>query len=271
MKMRYAILCLACQILVAGHAMLAGNALLADEPAPEKPPLTNRKDGRYEWKIDHDPDGIGKFYMDREIAHVMGFQGAAWLERSSREEEERLTLLVKSIKLQPGDVVADIGAGSGVISLRMSEAVLPGGSIMAVDVQQEMLDRLKEHCDTYGVTNVVPVKGTEKSPELKPDTIDVALMVDVYHEFEYPFEMMQEISKAMKPGGRVIFVEYRKEDPSVPIKLVHKMTQKQVRKEIAQDVFQLKWTETIDVLPRQHIIVFTKQPAEGDVEKPKQP
>lgn len=252
--------------------LVLGSSCLADETdaqkagadtasAQEEPdvPLSNRKDGRYEWKLDHDPDGIGKFYMGREIAHVMGFQGAEWLERSTREEEERLTLLVKSINLKPGDVVADIGAGSGVISIRMSEAVLPGGSIKAVDVQQEMLDRLKEHCKTYDVQNVEPIKGTAKTTNLKPNSIDVALMVDVYHEFEHPYEMMLDISKAMKPGGRVIFVEYRKEDPSVPIKLVHKMTQAQVRREMSPEEFQLEWKETVNVLPRQHIIIFQKK------------
>lgn len=224
---------------------------------------------RYETKLEHDPNGIGKFYMGREIAHVMGFgvggQGAQWLERSSREREERLTLLVKSLNLKPGEVIADIGAGSGVISLRMAEHVLPEGRILAVDVQDEMLERLKSYCEEFDVRNVVPVKGTAKSPNLEPASVDLAIMVDVYHEFEFPYEMMTEISKAMKPGGRVVFVEYRMEDPTVPIKLVHKMSQDQVKKEIQQKEFGLTFQETIGVLPRQHILVFTKSdPKTGD-------
>ncbi len=213
---------------------------------------------RYEVRPDHDPNGIGKFYLGREIAHVMGFSGAQWLERSSREEEERLTLLVRSLQLKPGQVVADIGAGSGVISMRMAELLLPDGKVMAVDVQDEMLERLKENCEKAGVTNVEPVKGTQNSTGLPDGSIDLAIMVDVYHEFEFPYEMLSAISKAMKPGGRVVFVEYRKEDPTVPIKEVHKMSQVQVRREAEQPEFGLKWTETIHVLPRQHILIFTR-------------
>lgn len=226
---------------------------------PERP--------EYETRAIHDPNGIGKFYLGREIAHVMGYgpggQGAAWLERSSREEEERITLLVRSLGLQPGDVVADIGAGSGVISLRMSELVLPDGKVIAVDVQQEMLDRLVENCQQFGITNVEPQRGTQMSTGLKAGSVDLAILVDVYHEFEFPYEMLLDISNALKPGGRIAFVEYRKEDPTVPIKEVHKMSQAQVRKEASLPEFTLSWTETIHVLPRQHIIVFTKVAGAG--------
>lgn len=242
---------------------LSSTAFAIDEPdeTASTPVVVN--ESRYEKNPDHDPNGIGKFYMGREIAHVMGFgpggQGADWLERSSREEEERLTLLVKSLQLKAGEVVADIGAGSGVISLRMSEQVLPDGKVMAVDVQDEMLKRLKANCKKFGIKNIEPVKGTQFQTGLKPASVDLAIMVDVYHEFEFPYEMMSDIAKCMKPGGRVVLVEYRKEDPTVPIKEVHKMSQVQARKEVEQAEFGLKWTETIDVLPRQHILIFTKQ------------
>lgn len=196
--------------------------------------------------------------MGREIAHVMGFLGAPWLERPTREKEEQLSVLVKSLALKPGDVVADIGAGSGVISALLAEKVGPKGKIIAVDVQQKMLDRLARRMKARGIKNVVPHKGTAKSPKLKPGSIDLALFVDVYHEFEYPYEMMLEISRALKPGGRAVFVEYRKEDPTVPIKLVHKMTQAQVKKEIGQPEFGLKYQKTIGTLPQQHIIIFKR-------------
>ena len=236
--------------------------LRADEPA--KP-----GDSRYEIRKDHDPNGIGKFYMGREIAHVMGFgpggQGAEWLEREIREEEERLTLLIKSLDLKPGMVVADIGAGSGVISILMAERVLPGGKVLAVDVQQEMLDRLRENTKRMKITNIEPVKGTQQTTSLKPGSIDLAIMVDVYHELEFPYEMLLDLSKSLKPGGRIAFVEYRKEDPDVPIKLVHKMSEAQVKKEISQPEFGLKWTKTIGILPRQHIVLFEKRAKKPDL------
>lgn len=232
---------------------------------------TEKKNPRYKFRRLHDPNGIGKFYMGREIAHVMGFgrggKGAEWLEREEREREERLTLLVKSLKLKPGMVVADIGAGSGVISFLLAEQLAPQGKVVAVDVQQKMLDRLKKRMEARKIKNIELVKGTQKSPKLKPASIDWVIMVDVYHEFEFPYEMFLEISKSLKPGGKVAFVEYRKEDPTVPILLVHKMYERQVKKEAGLPEFGLKWVETIGVLPRQHIVVFERAGKESSPAK----
>lgn len=214
---------------------------------------------RYQFRTAH-RDGIGKVYLGREIAHVMGYQGIAWLERPERESEEHLNQLVDSLKLAPGMVVADIGAGSGVISLKLAQKVGPTGTVLAVDIQEEMLSVLSKRLKQLNVTNVKPVHGTVKSPNLKPASVDLALMVDVYHEFNYPYEMLREIAKALKPGGRVVFVEYRKEDPNVPIKLLHKMTEAQVKREAGQPEFGLKWVETIEVLPWQHVIIFERRP-----------
>lgn len=239
-------------LLTAAAAVTVGCCLpgLCDE-------VRDTADGRYEWRDNHDINGIGKFYRGREIARVTG--GIPWLERPEREQEERLSLLVKSLKLKPGDRVADIGAGAGVISLLMAEQVLDDGYVLAVDVQDEMLLRIQQNARQRGLNNIIPIKGSQKSPALAPQSVDLVIMVDVYHEFEFPYEIMLEISNAIRPGGRLVFVEYRMEDPTVPIKLVHKMTQAQVKKEMSEQAFGLTYRETIDVLPWQHIIVFNKQ------------
>ncbi len=231
----------------------------ANDPAAEQ--RETAKSPRYTYRKIHDPNGIGKFYMGREIARVMGFGGINWLERSKREQEEKLSLLIRALKLKPGMVVADIGAGSGVVSVLLAEGVGPKGKVIGVDIQKEMLHALRKKLDQRKITNVELVQGTLKSARLPPASVDLAIMVDVYHEFSFPYEMMQGISKALKPGGRVAFVEYRKEDPNVRrlIKLVHTMTEAQVKKEIGQAEFGLKWKETIGVLPRQAVIVFERQ------------
>lgn len=204
--------------------------------------------------------GTGKYYMGREIAPVVGHAEIRWIERPQRSEQENLPLLIKSLKLKPGMVVADIGAGSGVISLLMAEEVKPDGRVLAVDIQKAMLDRLRRKLEKRGIENVVPHRGAEKSPRLEPNSVDLALMVDVYHELQFPHEMMLAISKAVKPGGRVVLVEYRKEDPEVPIKPVHKMTEAQVKKELSRPEFGLKWKKTVDKLPWQHVVVFERVP-----------
>lgn len=201
-------------------------------------------------------DGIGKFYMGREISHVMGHQAADWLERPERDEEEHTEKLVNELKVKPGDVVADIGAGTGYFTRRLAKKAGPNGTVLAVEIQPEMIDLLTNQMRQAGITNVKPVLGTVSDPRLAPNSVDLALMVDVYHEFEFPFEMMEAIARALKPGGRVVFVEFRGEDPEVPIKPLHKMTEAQVKKEMA--ALPLRWKETIGVLPRQHIIVFQK-------------
>ena len=241
-----------------GEAVAQEKAGAVKAEAGKTEGVTKSDDGRYEIRKEHDPNGLGKFYMGREIALVMTFHGAPWLERPEREEEERLSELVKQLRLKSGMVVADVGAGSGVLSLMMAHEVGETGKVLAIDIQQEMLDLLGDKVMNNKIKNVELVLGTEKSPKLKEASIDLALMVDVYHEFEYPYEMTLELAKALKPGGRIAFVEYRREDPQVPIKLVHKMTEAQVKKEAALPEFGLKWKETIDKLPRQHIVVFER-------------
>ena len=209
---------------------------------------------RYEWRAEHDREGTGKFYMGREIAQVMGHQGAEWLERPAREAEEEPGLLLGRLPLKPGEVAADIGCGTGYLTRRLANKVGRGGRVFAVDIQPQMLELLATNLASLGITNVIPIRGTAISPRLPDASVDLVLMADVYHEFDYPFEMMTNICRALKPGGRVVFVEYRLEDPAVPIKLVHKMTEAQVKKEMS--VMPLTWQNTIEVLPRQHIIIF---------------
>ncbi len=209
----------------------------------------------YETRSDHDPDGVGKFYMGREIARVMGYQGAEWLERPERAEEERPDQVVEQMKLKPADAVADIGAGTGYFSFRIGRVVTQG-KVYAVDIQPEMLAVIEERKKRLKAENVIAVKGSETDAKLPENSIDVALMVDVYHEFAFPREMMLSVIKALKPGGRVVQIEYRGEDPNVPIKRLHKMTVEQCRKEMA--AVGLVWKETKNFLPRQHFIVYEK-------------
>jgi ubiquinone/menaquinone biosynthesis C-methylase UbiE len=209
---------------------------------------------RYETRAIHDPDGIGKFYMGREIAHVMGHEGAEWLERPERIQEERPDKMIELLGLKPGQAVADIGAGSGFITQRLAAKVGSSGKVYAVDIQQEMLDFIEQKMKSRGLRNVLPILGTISNPNLPTNAIDLVLMVDVYHEFSEPEAMMRHIVQCLKPGGRVAFVEYRAEDPAVPIKRVHKMSEAQVKKEAA--VAGLKWEATLEDLPRQHLIIF---------------
>ena len=251
MSNRYQIALLA-TLIALGLSLPSPSAELQDPKSQ-----TRNLQERYVFHQQHSRDGIGKFYMGREIAYVMGHQAADWLERPSREEEEKTDLLVRSLGIRPGQVVADIGAGTGYFSRRLAKLVGDKGQILAVDIQPEMLDLLTNRMAELKINNVRPILGTIENPNLPTNAVDLVLMVDVYHEFSHPFEMMQNICKSLKAGGRVAFVEFRGEDPSVPIKPLHKMTEAQVRKEMS--VQPLEWIETIEVLPRQHIISFRKK------------
>jgi len=221
--------------------------------------ISTNASARYETRSEHDPNGIGKFYMGREIAHVMGHDGggAEWLERPEREREEQPRLLLAALKLKSGDAVADIGAGTGFYTRRLAKLVGEKGVIYAVEVQQELLDDLTNKMAELDIHNVKPILGTVTDPHLAPESVDLMFMVDVYHEFDHPYEMVQAMTRSLKPGGRMVFVEFRGEDPKVPIKAVHKMTEAQVRKEMA--IHPLQFLETNEVLPRQHIFIFQKK------------
>jgi precorrin-6B methylase 2 len=201
-------------------------------------------------------DGIGKTYMGREISQVMGYPGADWLERGSREREERPDLLLAALDLKPGMAVADIGAGTGYYSWQIAARIGETGRVQAVDVQPQMIALLKERMQQRGVRNVLPVLGSPTDTGLAPASVDLALMVDVYHELDHPREILDSIMRALRPGGRLVLVEYRAEDDSVPIKRLHKMSVAQIRREVGAQGFV--WQKTVDTLPWQHIVIFRK-------------
>ena len=200
-------------------------------------------------------DGTGKLYMGREISHVMGHLGAGWLERPSREREERTDLLIQNMDLKATDSVVDLGAGTGYFSFPIAQQ-LSAGKVLAIDIEPEMLKRIEQRKTVSGIQNIETVLASKTNPNIPADSVDVVLLVDAYHEFSQPREVMAAVSRGLKPGGRVILVEYRGEDRKVPIKRLHKMTQQQAKKEL--NAVGLRWQRTDQYLPQQHVMVFTK-------------
>ncbi len=226
-------------------------ATFADETPHPPDPL-------YEKRVVHDRNGIGKFFLGREIAHVMGHQAAGWLERPEREQEERTDLLLEALDLKAGESVADIGCGTGYFAERMARKVGPDGVVYGVDIQQEMLDLMQRKMRLKQIKNVKPILGAEADPKLPDASCDLMIMIDVYHEFDVPYEMTRKMIAGLRKGGRLVFVEYRAEDPTVPIKEVHKMSEAQVKKEMAIHP-ELEFVVTKKELPQQHIIIFRKK------------
>ena len=194
--------------------------------------------------------------MGREIAHVMGFSGAAWLERDERQKEENTALAIQNMKLKPTDVVADIGAGSGYYTFRMAKLV-PQGKVYAVDIQDEMLQLLNTKKKQINAANVEAIKSTDSACNLPDNSVDLAIMVDVYHELSYPHEMLQSIRKALKKDGKLLLIEYRGEDAYVPIKPLHKTTIAQINKEMQANGFTLAYDG--EFLPIQHFLEYGKK------------
>lgn len=202
-----------------------------------------------------DYDGIGKVYMGREISFVMGFEGREWLERQSREQEESISLALENLPISSNSVVADIGAGSGYYTFRIAPKVTEG-KVYAVEIQDEAIKYLQDRTKELDFSNVIPIMGGEQTPNLPANSIDLVIMVDVYHELEYPQEMLTAIKESLKPDGKILLIEYRGEDPEVAIKPLHKMTVRQVEKELKANGFKL--LENGQFMNIQHFLVFGK-------------
>lgn len=227
-----------------GEQMREGSAT-DTEPAPEVP---------YTYRVPSN-HGIGKIYMGREISRPFYVGEAAWLERPERTAQEFPNRVLEALALTSDVYVADIGAGTGFFTFRLAELV-PEGRVYAVDIQQEMLDLLAARRDSLGYTNVIPVLGSEQSPQLPASALDVVLVVDSYHEFAYPYEMMRAILESLKPGGRLALVVYRGEDATIPLDPLRKISLAQVRREMEEVGF--RWVRSLDVLPVQHLILLER-------------
>jgi SAM-dependent methyltransferase len=233
----------------------ASAAVVALTLALLNPPVSATTDESHYQMVTPSRDGTGKLYMGREISHVMGHLGAGWLERPSREREERTDLLIQNMGLKDTDSVVDLGAGTGYFSFPIAQQ-LSAGKVLAIDIEPEMLKRIEQRKTVSGIQNIETVLASKTNPNIPADSVDVVLLVDAYHEFSHPREVMAAVSRGLKPGGRVILVEYRGEDRKVPIKRLHKMTQQQAKKEL--NAVGLRWQRTDQYLPQQHVMVFTK-------------
>lgn len=230
--------------------------LIAACESDPRPAIVPTDSTAYYTYRDAAPNGTGKVYMDREIADVTeADSSAAFLDRPERAETEFPTRVVEALDLQPTDVVADIGAGTGYFTFRLSPAV-PRGHVLAVDIQPEMLDHIRRHSREKKASNVEPILGTITDPNLPADSVDVALIVFSYTEFSHPREMIENIAGALRPGGRLVLVEYRGEDPTIPVDPLHRITEAQARREM--QAAGLAWVETRSILPQQHFMVFEK-------------
>ena len=240
-RRRFLIGLLICSMLPACAETAVDSTRSVDEPIYTEGPATR--------------GGRGKYYMGREIAYTMSHLGAGWLDRPEREREERTDVLLQALPLRSDSVVADIGAGSGYFALRLAPR-LATGKVLAVDIQPEMLDIIDERAAAAGINNIELVLAEERSPGLQPETVDLAFMVDAYHEFEWPREVMLSLYEAMRPGGRVVLIEYRAEYPWVPIIPVHKMAAAQVQLEM--EAVGFSFVQNLDVLPQQHYLEFKR-------------
>jgi precorrin-6B methylase 2 len=245
----------AMKICIAIMIFLAGNCFTSCNSQQKIATNTTNTDTGYTYH-QASADGIGKYYLGREISHVMGASGSDWLERNDRNEEENTELAIEKILIPATGVIADIGAGTGYYSFKLSSKV-PKGKVFAVEVQDEMIRLLQQKKITLKDSIVEIIKGNATSPNLPANSVDIAIMVDVYHELEYPQQMLQAISKALKPNGKILLLEYRGEDATIPIKALHKTTVAQLNKEMEANGFTLSYKG--DFSPIQHFLLYQKK------------
>ena len=234
-------------------ALLLVCGVLAGQEAPALAPAKPDAPAKAPRRVRRDPPGT---FMGRRIAQVMSFEGADWLVRETREQEEQPEAMLDALQIAPGSTVADVGAGVGYTSLRLARRVGSDGVVLATDLQPQMLRMLAENARAAGVKNIRAIRCTPTDPGLPEGRVDLILMVDVYHECSAPEATLKGIHKALKLGGRLVLVEFRDEDPDVPIKPEHKMTVAQARREVESQGFRFK--ESLEFLPWQHIIIFEK-------------
>jgi ubiquinone/menaquinone biosynthesis C-methylase UbiE len=232
-----------------------GMALFGTCQAPKKNPQRQLKNDSVYIIGKRSSDGIGKYYLGREISFVMGAEGAEWLERNNRQREENTKLAVDKMNLSAKSVVADIGAGTGYYTFAIAQKI-PAGKVYAVEIQDEMIKYLNKRKLATGISNVDIIKGSRQSPNLAPNSIDLAIMVDVYHELEYPHETLQAIKRSLRKDGAILLLEYRAEDSSIAIKPHHKMTMMQANKEMFANGFKLTYDG--EFLPMQHFLLYKK-------------
>jgi ubiquinone/menaquinone biosynthesis C-methylase UbiE len=268
-KGRRALVALLVSLTICGSSIMVVTATRAQskpdaQQDPAKPkPKSKSKDGRTsKTRVRRDPAG---FYMGRRIADVMSWEGAEWLFRETRVEEEQPEAMLDALKIPRGAIVADVGAGAGYHCIRLARRVGPKGSVLATDLQPQMLEMLKNNAREAGVANIKPIRATQTDTKLPDAKVDLILMVDVYHECSDPESTLEGLLKALKPLGRLVLVEFRGEDPDVPIKPEHKMTLTQVRREVEPKGFIFK--DSLEFLPWQHVIIFEK-PAETEAKRP---
>ena len=230
-----------------------GEAGSQANPQPDSPKTKSTTKAKSKGRVRRDPPG---FYMGRQIADVMSWEGVDWLFRETRIDEEQPEAMLDALKIPRGATVADVGAGAGYHSIRLARRVGRGGTVLATDLQPEMLRMLQTNARDAGVANIKSIRATQNDPKLPEGLVDLILMVDVYHECSKPEITLQGLFKALRPRGRLVLVEFRGEDPEVPIKPEHKMTLDQVRLEVEPQGFTFK--ESLEFLPWQHVIIFEK-------------